>query len=820
MANKGNPLVGQSGDELGFVRLVKTLGEPGEQGEVWLGDSKESEFLKFAIKISHKPIGADDNAAFRAFDNEFQALAVLRHRSIVKVYDRGVYEKDGAGYPYYIMEYLGEDACPLHQAVDRAVDSQRLSILLSALAETASALRHAHDESLSHRDIKPSNILVYNIDDVRPSVKLIDFGFARVLPPDPSPSSSPRGVRSGALKVSSYAFPTEPKSFRHLDVWQLAYTFHDLFQTYLEDLSTDRTGALRITFDYEGEMPRLRAFLKTWSESDVKSRVRNEEDVTTFYDQLDEILLGAQLSELPGSTRAGLRYLGIDEIAMSARVLRAFEAVRIPPRQLVLYPVRVKRVITTSQFGALRYMRQLGFTCLVYPGAQGTRFEHSLGVYDLACQLIVRLSTHPLFRRICPKPIDAHKFVIAALLHDVGHYPLAHQIEEFSESDFTKKDWGNVRPLVLGHIQHGKDVIDSIFKTRITGSSGGALTQFPLAELFHFTRDDIEDVRAIMSTSATELESEEGKRLRPTIRFLVRLLDGAIDIDKLDYVERDAHHCGVPYGHYLDIERIFDTLTLVERPDVANVPILAFERRGVGSLEQLATARHQMYANVYWHRAVRSATVMFRHAFYIFQHFIGSQRRLTSLFFDAGSDDRLLASMEAECETIKVRTPQQKCAHTALGRLLSAVSGRHRELYKPVVDLEGGDNERASVGGFNYPSQRKCASRIYDHLYKNGMLTSDADEIAEHNVLIDCRTDNLADFASIPIVDDTGKAEEDLGTIVPSIRHLNDDFHKQACRVRIFVNRDVLHPGFRAKSDRPKVGSEITDFITNKERSP
>src|ERR1019366_2762280 len=105
--------------------------------------------------------------------------------------------------------------------------------------------------------------------------------------------------------------------------------------------------------------------------------------------------------------------------------------------------------------------------------------------------------------------------------------------------------------------------------------------------------------------------------------FLRTLIDGPTDLDKIDYIERDAHHCGVPYGFFIDVARLNETMRILDDKQKIGSMVLVFDVRAVGSLEQFATARHQLYANVYWHRAVRSATVMFKHAFYLFQQLVG-----------------------------------------------------------------------------------------------------------------------------------------------------------------------------------------------------
>src|SRR3990170_3468321 len=103
--------------------------------------------------------------------------------------------------------------------------------------------------------------------------------------------------------------------------------------------------------------------------------------------------------------------------------------VRIPPELDVPLTDRVRQVIDTAEFRRLARISQLGLVSLVYPAAIHTRFEHSLGVYRLALLYLKQLSHDPRFRDTV-RPADAELFLAAALLHDLGHWPFCHPIED------------------------------------------------------------------------------------------------------------------------------------------------------------------------------------------------------------------------------------------------------------------------------------------------------------------------------------------------------------------------------------------------------
>ncbi len=220
------------------------------------------------------------------------------------------------------------------------------------------------------------------------------------------------------------------------------------------------------------------------------------------------------------------------------------------------------RVVDTSHFQRLRYVRQLGHAFLVYPGATHSRFEHALGAYHLARRALEALSAHQGFRF---DETDALLVRLAALLHDVGHYPFSHALEE---SGFLSHEALGARYLERG------DLADLLITSGIPDATAA--------------------VGAIMRGASTHP--------------LAGLVCGSIDLDKIDYLKRDALMCGVPYGE-IDVERLLACLVVVELDGRRSLGVM---EKGLSALESLLFAKYQMYRNVYWHHAVRSATAMFK----------------------------------------------------------------------------------------------------------------------------------------------------------------------------------------------------------------
>jgi len=156
--------------QIGSYRLIEKIGEGG-MGEVWLAEQTEGVWRKVALKVI-KP-GMDTRSFIARFEAERQAMAMMDHPTIAKVFDAG---ETAEGRPYLVMEYIQGE--PIH----RYCDTHRLSTedRLELFVQVCAGVQHAHQKAIIHRDIKPSNVLVA-IQDGRPVPKIIDFGVAKAL---------------------------------------------------------------------------------------------------------------------------------------------------------------------------------------------------------------------------------------------------------------------------------------------------------------------------------------------------------------------------------------------------------------------------------------------------------------------------------------------------------------------------------------------------------------------------------------------------------------------------------------------------------------
>jgi HD superfamily phosphohydrolase len=243
----------------------------------------------------------------------------------------------------------------------------------------------------------------------------------------------------------------------------------------------------------------------------------------------------------------------------------SFEIIRDPLWNNVRVDPLGMELIDTPAFQRLRYVRQLGLAFLVYPGATHSRFEHAVGTYHLARRALGLFEDRGDLARVDPR--ECRVLRAAALLHDIGHYPFSHALEEIGAMHHEEV----ARPLI----------------------AEGPVSEILRRELGDEAPEQI--LQLIRGTSASPLQG---------------LISGSIDLDKLDYLRRDAFMCGVSYGE-IDVDRLINSLALVQDPATGSTRV-GIAEKGLSALESLLFAKYQMYRNVYWHHAVRSATAMYK----------------------------------------------------------------------------------------------------------------------------------------------------------------------------------------------------------------
>jgi HD superfamily phosphohydrolase len=266
--------------------------------------------------------------------------------------------------------------------------------------------------------------------------------------------------------------------------------------------------------------------------------------------------------------RSGLPLLP-DEQPVSVVRDSLYELIPLGPRE--------QQLISSVPFLRLQQVKQLGFVYRVWPGATHTRYEHSLGCYYLALRAL-----RTLLQRGSDGGLDwvsassIQTLLIATLLHDIGHYPFSHTIEELNGP-------------VIAHEKVGRAIIE----------------QSEIATILE------RDYQLSPERVADLIDPPKNRELAPDDELLRNLLSGALDVDKLDYLPRDARACNVPYGG-VDMARLQAALRV--HPNVEGRRLIVVTHKGISPLHSLLHARQEMFDNIYWHHTSRALQVMLQRA--------------------------------------------------------------------------------------------------------------------------------------------------------------------------------------------------------------
>jgi HD superfamily phosphohydrolase len=404
--------------------------------------------------------------------------------------------------------------------------------------------------------------------------------------------------------------------------------------------------------------------------------------------------------------------------------------IRIPPGVDVPLTNRVRRLIDAKGFRRLAGISQLGLVRLIYPGANHTRHEHSLGVFLAAIEYLDHLAANPRFAATITSK-DAELMLAAALLHDVGHWPFGHPIEDLEI------------PKIPRH--------ESLASREITSG--------PIAEILH-------DDWGLEPTAVAQLLRGD-VRSSPQ-RLLRSILSGPIDVDKIDYLTRDSLHAGVPYGQNFDRRRLISSLCLNEAGDA-----LAITDKGKTAAEMMVFARYVMFSEVYWHHAVRSATAMLQRAFYALRSRLNLEELVTMTeqpFIDA-----LLAAARD---------------NAAAAALLDGIFGQERALYKRLTQYNIFEEPELyrRLARRPYAELALVAERIAEML---GQALET--EVMPHEVLVDAPPTKLEVDFKVAIYFEKQDIYRNLGDISPVVRTLAEEqFDNYVKRVRIFVHPRIV----------------------------
>lgn len=429
---------------------------------------------------------------------------------------------------------------------------------------------------------------------------------------------------------------------------------------------------------------------------------------------------------------------GLPELGESQQLLR------IPAEQDVAATPRVLAVLDTPAMQRLKNISQLGLVGQVYPGAVHHRFEHSLGVYRLG-RLALRhlLSEESEFAQHVSQD-ELKIFLLSALLHDVGHWPYCHPIED----------------LRLAGLPHHEAIARELICTK------------ELAQVIeqHWLVDP--------ARVADCIAGRQGQS--PPV--LQNLLSGPVDIDKMDYLQRDSLHAGVPYGRNFDVGRLISSLCIGR-----DGRCIAVTQKGKTAAEMMVFARYVMFSEVYWHHTVRSATAML-------------QRLVTHIYFEpdgntlAGAPPTAAWLQQSDTE-FAAQLLRQAEAFPDAASLAQGLFGPKRALYKRLAEFSFADDPQL----FGRLARRPYLEIVQTATHLADRLSRHLDRpLAPTEILIDAPPVKLEVQFKIDIRRPSPSGSQaaqfvPLEDVSPVVRALaTEQFDNFVKRIRIFIAPERL----------------------------
>jgi serine/threonine protein kinase len=246
----------------------------------------------------------------------------------------------------------------------------------------------------------------------------------------------------------------------------------------------------------------------------------------------------------------------------------------------------ISDIIKHPAFTRLFDVKQLTLLRYVFVGAEHTRAMHMMHCASLAADLMQHMFSDARFRRTFESR-DVRFAIVAALLHDINHFPFLHTFQESASSIFTNRALFD-------------DVMTSDFH-HFTG-----IRHEPLGDLLRSDGIDPESIWRVCYGERTAQRPDS-----PVEQFVNSMLESGVDLDKLSYLVLDALHTGVPIGTGIDHARLMRSALMT--PDPFGMECLAFDTKAMAAAESVVHARLANFRSIYWHPRNRALMTMFLH---------------------------------------------------------------------------------------------------------------------------------------------------------------------------------------------------------------
>lgn len=744
-----------SGNVIGGRYTIIRPIDAGGAGQVYLVRQQDLD-LERALKVI-RPDHIGDDSYRDALRHEILILSQLTHQHVVKIIDAG----DDAilDASYLVMEYVAGTHLDVAAQAIGSFDA-----LIALLSEVFQGLEYLHERKVLHGDLKPSNILVES-DPITSQrhAKIADLGAAKnlsrriaapnelVLTYETTELTRVFGTRKYAPPELQRDLNTNPLShdelvslFPYVDLYCLGATMAEALSTekIKKNIRDEAVHLLSHPIPSVAAHPTQYHYIKGLIQRLLC--LNNDRDAFTSIHEAHEAFL-----RLDATRSLPLRVPELTDVGSTSSI-RLSEGMHYFSR-------RAYAVVSHPAFQRLQKLNQLCFVDLFYPSARHSRFSHCLEVFSLAKKAVMYLLRDTTFR-LYVTPEDISQFLAAALLHDIGHFPLAHVLEDIPE---VKLDFE-----LVGY-----------FLNKDTACSNRTLAQL----LINDWGIEADCIQSLVDPARRDRLSTGG-------RFFQQLLCGPLDIDKMAYVQQDSAFTGVPYGRGVDADYLLAAFVALSpkdySPTVDDIS-LGIDSKGVTSASGLISARAALYGRVYWHHTNRAIMAMIG---YVARRVFGSGDVTFQRYIDDTwhhSDYEALAYLVNKLPQTGEVTPT---ANPALG-----ICDGSRQIYKRLVSYSHHRGE-ASIRDV-YHKLLKLDDREREEKRQNiRMCLADILHVGivhDHEVLIDVpKVSREQDaISNVLVVDRYSKSKlTPINQVSHVVEPLYHEFTENVKKARVFVS--------------------------------
>ena len=673
-------------------------------------------------------------------ENIYQSLRQLTridHHQLPEVFDVGELSLDSKIYFYLVMRHPGKI-----KSMDEWLNDPTLTTnaIVTFIRSLISLIIFLSEQNIHGLDLKFDHLAMH--EDGEP--RLLTLGIPAFCPESHftamSPAYSFQSLPEVAANRKSQISTIDPALLAKADVYSLGITLQEILDKVNQITISDHDYLKRIVQNLVNQCQQ---------QSDNGSQLLTDllHKLNTGQDFTRTI---PELSQYPAKT------------------------LRLPEMISLSLTKRLIRLINHPWFQRLTRIKQLGLGYLVYPGATHTRFEHSLGVYYNMTDYINALFANPdnASFRLMMNEQDILTGMLAGLLHDIGHYPFAHTMENVDHHRFN-------------HVHRtywflDKDLADELKSILPCDHSIYDLIQND----WQVHPEDI--VRILGKPGITPMAAQK-------VRIFQSMISSPIDADKLDYLVRDSIHAGVQYGRSLDRDRFLQALTINNSWDS-----IALSEKGRISAELIMICRYAMYSEVYWHHAIRALHAMITAAvrYYVEQQpedaFKGGITSLDRLFLSS-SDDQIIDLLA------------KSGGKTA--RLIDSL--QRRVIYKRALVVRSYDEDKDL---FDHLIQvEKQGPKNVEHFrseFRRHLATfSELSGLQDEDLLLDIPPSQS--IKSVPLILKPSGREIHLGDQSSVWENIKMNFEKWVRKIRFYI-----HPEFYehfTRMDRSALARDIKD---------